>query len=229
MFILRLGIHRWATIDREWLDSVFQEFKNDRGFAWRLVQEPPFDGLIMNYPADSAEMGKSGDPQAAAPLAVFGPDGRVHSLKNPAEIEYFKELLSKLQIDLLLKRSLNRGDDTDGSSKISLSDPRQVMLRTWPPSALLCNDPERVHLAAILMEQKCNVAELAARSGQAIAQCDFFVQIMHRAGLVEHYPADTSSSVAMHRGGPSPIRPHRQISVHNVFTRIRRHLGRWAS
>mgnify|MGYP003583401272 CR=1 FL=1 len=229
MFFLRLGIHRWATVDRGSLDSLFQGFTTDRGFAWRLGETPPFDGLIMNYPQDPAGQGRSDDGWLAPRLAVFGSDRRIHPLEQPVTAEQLGELLCKLQVELLLKRSINGGHSAHVSLKASISDLRRIMLRTWPPASLLCDDPGRVHLAAILMERKCNLAELSALSGQSITQCDFFIQLVHRAGLVEHYPLVAIPHVATRLYSSSFASPPRGDFARDVFARTRRGLKRLPS
>lgn len=200
MFRLRLGIHQWAAVDRSSIESAFQHASFEGGLAWRLVTEPPFDALVMICPAqrseDTSRLAKVGE----VTLALVRSDGHVHPLELPFRCDGFRSVLRRVQCELLgdIEAEWESADLPDTS--VTAHAPHQIMLRHWPPASLLYNDPSRVRMAALLIERKFSMPELASVSGQSVAQCSFFVQALHRAGLVEHYSPGTTFDVPQRRG-----------------------------
>lgn len=229
MFFLRLGVHQCASGDRPLIESAFRLYASDASFAWKLVDEPPFEVLIMYCPVARPRSGSSIEgAYSEATLALVRSDGQFHPLARPICTAEFRSLLRQIHCAMLGGLRLEGESVIPPVEEPIAADTRQVMLRDWPPASLLRNDRQKIDLAVLLLERKVSMRELAALSGQPISQCSLFVQSLDRAGLVEHYAFEVPTSAQRLRWA-RPAIAQRKSTQRGFGARIRHLLERLAS
>ena len=179
---LRLGTYQLPAAEVVLVQTLFRLYAHSGDFNWTFVTAPPYDALLVD--------GSTGDeiaPEAALMAksvlrltrmnAAPGPD----TLQRPIRSDKLLEWLRSLQNGFEDTRPASwmasvpgEPDLLEPSQPELVVSPQRFKLRRWPPAALLRSDPNRIRMATILSRRALNASDLAAISGQAVAECQAF-------------------------------------------------------
>ena len=233
---LRLGTYQLPAAEVVLVQTLFRLYANSGDFNWTFVTAPPYDALLVD--------GSTGDeiaPEAALMAksvlrltrmnAAPGPD----TLQRPIRSDKLLEWLRSLQNGFEDTRPASwmasvpgEPDLLEPSQPELVVSPQRFKLRRWPPAALLRSDPNRIRMATILSRRALNASDLAAISGQAVAECQAFLQSLQTTGLVEVQQEAPATPQAPQN--PQPSQPRAAAVAKPTFARglisgIRRRLG----
>ncbi|PIF73802.1 hypothetical protein CLU95_0919 [Variovorax sp. 54] len=213
---LRLGVHRLPAIERVVIQTTVRLSANQGNCRWKLVQEPPYDALLVDETGlDSLDESS----RAASVILKLTRDASdlPNSLQRPIRAEKLQLLLRDLQQTLheaSTKRRLT-------SKKPVASDSARFMLRRWPANKLIANDPDKILLASLLMRYTLSARELAKLSKQSISRCTEFLHLLHQAGALNVHLV-RSAEFKRERASESNSRWGVRLGVMgNWFNRIR--------
>ncbi|RUR71284.1 hypothetical protein EJP67_29990 [Variovorax guangxiensis] len=165
------------------IEAVLVESAWHPDFIWQLVDEPPFDALLIVRPTSQEQDSSVGLDHDFGTMAIVCTSGKFHTLEMPLNPVQLRRSLIELQPEPRLGFETCRCRTASSEE----CDATRLMLKCWPPTSLLDNDPDRVQLAVLLLEQRISFTELIERSGQSPTQCALFVSVLDQVGLLERY------------------------------------------
>lgn len=206
MTTLRLGTYNLPPAEVGLLRAFFRLFTLDPGFGWTLVDEAPYDALLV----DASTEAQIAEARARARVVLTV--GSAASPLYPSEIQ--RPLRSdKLEAWLRNTARTLSGQATPiattaaapGGATASASHQR-YKLRRWPPTILLRKDPQRIRLATLMSRKPLSVGEMVALSGQSSVQCESLIGVLKAAGLLDITEIALEPAAAA-RPEASPSRP----------------------
>ena len=235
---LRLGAYQLPAAEVVLVQTLFRLYAHGGDFNWTFVSAPPYDALLVD--------GTHGDitPEVAQMAKSVLRLTRMH---DPAEPDTLQRPIRADKLQAWLNSTDNGFQDTrpvtqwagaptepessapEPAAEAPAISPLRFKLRRWPPAALLRSDPNRIRMATILSRRALNAAELSAISGQAVNECQAFLQTLQTTGLVEVQQEPVAPPPSAQTTAPTRAAPAATVAkptfARGLISGIRRRLG----
>jgi len=221
--MLRLGIHKLPMAEAVLIRTIMRLSAGQPGFAWQLVDAPPYDALLVDGSSAEHEYPGLAGSMAAAVLRLTSMNAgwQPGTMERPIRADRLQQWLRSIEHAL---REAQPGGLTlheQTALEVEVSDAEHFMLRRWPPAMLLRNDLDNIRMASLLSRRALNATELADLSQLPFSQCVAFLHELRKAGVLElrvaqALPPAISRSDGSLRGGDL---------ARSFIERIRRRLG----
>ncbi|RST51908.1 hypothetical protein EJI01_18275 [Variovorax sp. MHTC-1] len=227
--MLRLGVYTLPAAEAAVIQTIVRLYANDIAFPWTLVDMPPYDALIIDSTATEDERRELALMAGAVlTLTRMNADELPDTMARPIRADRLKKWLQDIECALQEMPS-ELSMDGQACAKLEVSDSVRFMLRRWPSTLLLRNDPHKVEMASLLLRHELNGIELAEISGLPPVQCARFLQVLQSAGLLEvHVAPDVPAHAEVSRS-TEPAGAARSNFVKSLIDGIRRGLSLRAS
>ncbi|SEF28189.1 hypothetical protein ABL840_27635 [Variovorax sp. NFACC27] len=185
--MLRLGVYKLPIAEVILVRTIVRLSANDAGFAWQLVDVPPYDALLVDGPAVEHEYSRVVGMAAAVLRLTRMNAGGVQpgTMERPIRADRLQQWLRSIEHAL---REAQPGGLTlheQTALEMEVSDAERFMLRHWPPAMLLRNDLDNIRMASLLARRALNASELADISQLPFDQCVAFLHALKKAGVLE--------------------------------------------
>lgn len=184
--MLRLGVYKLPVAEIIVIRTIVRLSASDAGFAWQLVDAPPYDALLVDGPAVEHEYPRVvGMAAAVLRLTRMNSGGQPGTMERPIPADRLQQWLRSIEHAL---REAQPGGLTlheQTALEVEVSDAERFMLRRWPPAMLLRNDLDNIRMASLLARRALNASELADISQLPFAQCVSFLHALKKAGVLE--------------------------------------------
>lgn len=236
---LRLGAHQLPAAEVVLVQTLFRLYAHGGNFNWTFVTAPPYDAVLVDGASedgshpDVANMAKS-----VLRLTRMNEQAGADTLARPIRADKLQAWLQSVEHSFQDTRPATRMSSVPSEPPLDASltqpetpvSPVRFKLRRWPPAALLRSDPNRIRMATILSRRALNAAELASISGQAVNECQAFLQTLQTTGLVEVQQAPVAAPPSAQGQAATPPAPATSTLAKPNFARglifgIRRRLG----
>ena len=191
---LRLGAYKLPAAEVVLVQTLFRLYAHGGDFNWTFVTAPPYDALLVDgtqsddMPTEVAHMAKS-----VLRLTRMHDEGGPDTLSRPIRADKLQAWLHSIEYGFQDTRPVTQmaGAPSEPPAAAAVAPPQapvsplRFKLRRWPPAALLRSDPNRIRMATILSRRALNATELSSISGQAVHECQAFLQTLQTTGLVE--------------------------------------------
>ena len=236
---LRLGAHQLPAAEVVLVQTLFRLYAHGGDFNWIFVSVPPYDAMLVDgtnggeLTPEIAQMAKS-----VLRLTRMNEQAGPDTLPRPIRADKLQEWLHSVEHSFQDTRPVTQmvtapsepprqsaAPEPQAQPPVS---PLRFKLRRWPPAALLRSAPNRIRMATILSRRALNAAELASISGQAVNDCQAFLQILQTTGLVEVQQepvAPPPSTQAPARAVPAASTVAKPSFARGLIFGIRRRLG----
>lgn len=183
--MLRLGIHQLPAAEVVLVRTLLRLFAHDHDFRWRLVEQSPYDALIV----DGCNSASGVPPQAKAILNIVRKSelDAGNCVARPLRPDQLKKWLEVVQHTLPEAQPLRQVVQDPGQEKAETA----FKLRRWPPVSLLRRDPVRIRMATLLARRYLSMSELASMTGLNAEDVQLFMHNLKQVGLVDvRQPSD---------------------------------------
>jgi len=196
--MLRLGVHKLPMAEVVLIHTIMRLSAGQPGFAWQLVDAPPYDALLVDGSSAEHEYPGTVDSMAAAVLRLtrMNAGWQPGTMERPIRADRLQQWLRSVEQAL---REAQPGGLTlheQTALEVEVSDAEHFMLRRWPPSMLLRNDLDNIRMASLLSRRALNASELSDISQLPFSQCVAFLLELRRAGVLELHVAQALPPVA---------------------------------
>ena len=202
--MLRLGVHKLPMAEVVLIRTIMRLSAGQPGFAWQLVDAPPYDALLVDgssaehddLGADDAEHPAGDDPgvvgsMAAAVLRLtrMNAGWQPGTMERPIRADRLQQWLCSIEQALREAQPGGLMLHEQTALEVEVSDAERFMLRRWPPSMLLRNDLDNIRMASLLSRRALNATELSDISQLPFSQCVAFLLELRKAGVLELHVA----------------------------------------
>lgn len=191
---LRLGAYQLPAAEVVLVQTLFRLYAHSGDFNWTFVSAPPYDAILVDgtqgpVTPEVARMAKS-----VLRLTRMHDPVEPDTLQRPIRADKLQAWLNSIHNGFQDTRPVTQWSGVPTEPALSAPapvvetptiSPLRFKLRRWPPAALLRSDPNRIRMATILSRRALNAAELSTISGQAVNECQAFLQTLQTTGLVE--------------------------------------------
>lgn len=190
--MLRLGVYKLPIAEVIVIRTIVRLSAGQAGFAWQLVDAPPYDALLVDGPSVEHEYPRVvGMAAAVLRLTRMNAGGQPGTMERPIRADRLQQWLRSIEHAL---REAQPGGLTlheQTALEVEVSDAEHFMLRRWPPAMLLRNDLDNIRMASLLSRRALNATELADISQLPFSQCVAFLYELRKAGVLELHVAQT--------------------------------------
>lgn len=190
--MLRLGVYKLPIAEVIVIRTIVRLSAGQAGFAWQLVDAPPYDALLVDGPSVEHEYPRVvGMAAAVLRLTRMNAGGQPGTMERPIRADRLQQWLRSIEHAL---REAQPGGLTlheQTALEVEVSDAEHFMLRRWPPAMLLRNDLDNIRMASLLSRRALNATELADISQLPFSQCVAFLHELRKAGVLELHVAQT--------------------------------------
>ncbi|MDQ0043664.1 hypothetical protein [Variovorax boronicumulans] len=174
-------------------------------FPWKLVDEPPFDALLVDGTLIEDRLAEV-EQMAPAVLTVtrLHSEGMANTLERPIRAEKLQQWLSNTGRELVEARRWAGAVKLESALSQELLDSARFMLRRWPPVALIGRNEDNDRMANLLWQRQMSVSEMAERSGQSVSRCVGFLQVLRNAGVLDVQMGETTPDAPKLPATPQP-------------------------
>jgi hypothetical protein len=183
---LRLGLFRLPAVEIVVVQTIVRLSAQNGSFPWKLVDEPPFDALLVDGTLIEDHLAEV-EQMAPAVLTVtrLHSEGMANTLERPIRAEKLQQWLSNTGRELVEARRWAGAVKLESALSQELLDSARFMLRRWPPVALMGRNEDNDRMANLLWQRQMSVSEMAERSGQSVSRCVGFLQVLRNAGVLD--------------------------------------------
>jgi len=189
--MLRLGVHKLPMAEVVLISTIMRLSASQPGFAWQLVDAPPYDALLVdNSSAEHEYPGVVGSMAAAVlRLTRMNTGGQPGTMERPIRADRLQQWLCSIEQALREAQPGGLMPHEQTALEVEVSDAEYFMLRRWPPSLLLRNDLDNIRMASLLSRRALNATELSDISQLPFSQCVAFLLELRKAGVLELHVA----------------------------------------
>ncbi|WP_280809622.1 hypothetical protein [Variovorax boronicumulans] len=168
------------------VQTIVRLSAQSRSFPWKLVDEPPFDALLVDGTLIEDHLAEV-EQMAPAVLTVtrLHSEGMANTLERPIRAEKLQQWLLNTGRELVEARRWAAPAKLESALSQELLDSARFMLRRWPPVALMGRDEDNDRMANLLWQRQLSASELADRCGQSVSRCVGFLQALRNAGVLD--------------------------------------------
>ncbi|MDQ0606331.1 hypothetical protein [Variovorax boronicumulans] len=202
---LRLGLFRLPAVEIVVVQTIVRLSAQNGSFPWKLVDEPPFDALLVDGTLIEDHLAEV-EQMAPAVLTVtrLHSEGMANTLERPIRAEKLQQWLSNTGRELVEARRWAGAVKLESALSQELLDSARFMLRRWPPVALMGRNEDNDRMANLLWQRQMSVSEMAERSGQSVSRCVGFLQVLRNAGVLDVQMGETPPDAPKLPATPQP-------------------------
>jgi len=202
---LRLGLFRLPAVEIVVVQTIVRLSAQNGSFPWKLVDEPPFDALLVDGTLIEDHLAEV-EQMAPAVLTVtrLHSEGMANTLERPIRAEKLQQWLSNTGRELVEARQWAGAGKLESALSQELLDSARFMLRRWPPVALMGRNEDNDRMANLLWQRQMSVSELAERCGQSVSRCVGFLQVLRNAGVLDVQLGGTPPDESRLPAAPQP-------------------------
>ncbi|WP_395316523.1 hypothetical protein [Variovorax sp. UC74_104] len=189
--MLRLGVYKLPMAEVVLVRTIVRLSASQPGFAWQLVDAPPYDALLVdNSSAEHEYPGVVGSMAAAVlRLTRMNTGGQPGTMERPIRADRLQQWLCSIEQALREAQPGGLMPHEQTALEVEVSDAEYFMLRRWPPTLLLRNDLDNIRMASLLSRRALNATELSDISQLPFSQCVAFLLELRKAGVLELHVA----------------------------------------
>ncbi|MFD1709398.1 hypothetical protein FVQ98_07270 [Ottowia sp. GY511] len=190
---LRLGAYKLPAAEVVLVQTLFRLYAHGGDFNWTFVSAPPYDALLVDGTSGDVSVEAAHMAKSVLRLTRMNDEGGPDTLSRPIRADKLQAWLNSIEYGFQDTRPVTQLAGALSEPALTTAteppeipvSPLRFKLRRWPPAALLRSDPNRIRMATILSRRALNAAELSTISGQAVNECQAFLQTLQTTGLVE--------------------------------------------